>query len=64
MSRAPRYNKNAEYRIISMPSQLWQLQHHKGGKGTKTFDPWKKIGHPLELEQAESLLRVKDTIIE
>jgi hypothetical protein len=60
MSRAPRYNKNAEYRIISLPGQLWQLQHHKGGKGTKTYDPWKKIGLPLELDRAMVVLQAID----
>ena len=48
MSRRPRYNKTQAFRIISLPAGMWQLQEHMGGKGTKTFDPWKKIGHPID----------------
>ncbi len=62
MSRAPRYNKTQAFRIISLPAGMWQLQEHMGGKGTKTFDPWKKAGNPVELDQAVIMLQQTENV--
>jgi hypothetical protein len=41
---------------------MWQLQEHMGGKGTKTFDPWKKAGNPVELDQAVIMLQQTENV--
>lgn len=39
--RKPQYTTDNQYRIVSLPGNLWRLQENKdGARGTKTNDPW------------------------
>lgn len=58
--REPIYNKEKSHRIISLPNGVWQLQRYGTQAGTKTFDPWVKIGPSHELPIAYNLLRATE----
>jgi len=60
--RKPQYTKNREWRIVSVPNGLWQLQKTDGSAGTKTHDPWQGISPALELTEAQALLGSKQPV--
>ena len=53
MAREPVYARNnPEYRIVSLPNNLWRVQELQPFQATRTFDPWLPLGQPKEYKDA------------
>lgn len=57
--RKPQYTTDREWRIVSVPNGLWQLQRDGQGKGTRMFDPWVKQSHSVEWSEALAMLNAR-----